>query len=283
MTQIIFQSSAGVVRFGGGGKDAWRMTEVSGLGMSGKSFQTVVYSSEAGQRTIGEQRSRRIITIGGDVCGGSHPVSVRIADAVKALDKPGWLTVRHAGICRRIWARCSALEQGQRKGAFRTFRVQFCCDSPFFEELEPRKTALFERKNEIKTTFCFPCVMSERTSRGSVVNSGDAEAEPVFDIYFGENAQFDKAVEITLYNRSTGEKLTVSYLPEAGEVVTIDIPQRRIFNNKGENLISILADDSYMSLFTLAEGVNIMEAVCGGTFDFSIICRFTNRFLESVC
>lgn len=283
MTKIIFQSGAGTVQLGGGQEDAWRMTEVSGLGMSGKSFQTAVYSAEAGQRTIGEQRSSRVVTIGGDVCCGSLPVSARIAAAVKVLDKPGWLTVLHAGVCRRIRARCAAFEQGQRRGPYRTFRIQFCCDCPFFEATEPCETALFERKNKIKTTFCFPCVMSERTSKGIVVNGGDVEAEPVIEIYFGENAQFDEAVDITLYNHSVKEKLTLSYLPEAGELITIDIAQRRIFNNKGENLISILTDDSYMSLFTLAEGANNLEVVCGNSIDFSIVCRFTNRYLEAVC
>lgn len=62
MSQLIFQNEEGSLKIGGGSAEAWRMTELSGLGLSAKSLQTAVLFAEAGQKVFGEHRDARVIT-----------------------------------------------------------------------------------------------------------------------------------------------------------------------------------------------------------------------------
>ena len=281
MSRLVFQNEAGKLCIGGGAADAWRMTDISGLGLSGKTFQTAVLSSEAGQRTIGEHRSARIITLAGDVYAGDMTLENRLSRAVQILDQPGWLTVRSVSKNRRIWARCNAFELGDRIGKYRKFQMQFYCDSPYFEESGKRTAALFEREKKLKSTFTLPCVMSSRVSKGMLINGGDVEAEPVFEIYFGTDGSESDTGSLELINHSTGKKLVLSHPAEAGEKVTVDIASRKIYNQEGENLLSALSDDSFLSGFVLRKGKNELEVINHASRSISVVCGFSNKYLEA--
>lgn len=283
MTKVIFENDTGRLCLSGGGDEAWRITNISGLGMSTKNFQTVSYFAEAGQKTINERREARIITIAGDVCSGDSGAVRKISQAVKILDCPGWLTIRANGLVRRIWARCSGFEEGENYGAFRKFAMQFCCDCPYFEEVGNDSIALFKKTKEIKNTFTLPKVFSSRTSNGIVVNRGDVEAEPVFNIYFGAETAEGEPVTLTIYNETTKSKLIMSLYPKAGYYVTVDISKRKIYNDSGESLIASLSDDSSLSRFILQKGTNIISVTSDVETSLSIVCIFTNRYLEAVC
>lgn len=283
MTQIFFQNDLGTLRMSGGLNDIWRLTNVSGLAASGKSYQTAIYAMTAGQKTTAVHRSARIITIAGDIAGGAMVVPTQIARAVRILDRPGWLLVCSMGRKRRIWARCTSFEPGKRQGlSFREFQMQFCCDCPFFESVEETTAMLFERELRLKTQFTLPTVFSKRVSKGTVLNGGDVEAEPVFEIHFGADGEFGEGA-VELMNYSTAQKISFSLSPSPNESVTVDIANRKIFNNLGENLLFSLSDDSCLSSFGLAAGANLIEVVSEFAADFSVVCRFTNRYLEAVC
>ena len=282
MTQIMFENSRGLLRLGGGNDDVWRMTEVSGLGMSGKSFQTAVSFTEAGQRTISEKRQARTITLSGDMYAKKADSRRRIEEAIRILDIPGWLTVRSGGKARRIWARCTSFEETGRTGPYRKWVMQFCCDCPYFEKVGSDSIALFKRQKEIKNGFTLPQYFSTRVSEGVVVNSGDVEAEPVLDIYFGIGTKEDEEITLTLKNERTGSELDINIIPKVGDTVTVDVAARKVYNSRGENLITSLSKDSRLSSFYLATGVNTIRAVTSSYAGLSVVCRFTNRYLEAV-
>lgn len=282
MTQIIFENSRGLLRLGGGRDEVWRMTAVSGLGMSGKSFQTVVCFTEAGQRTISEKRQARTITLSGDMYTKKSDSCRRIEEAIRILDIPGWLTVRNGGKARRIWARCTNFEETGRSGPYRKWAMQFCCDCPYFEKVGSDSIALFKRQKEIKNEFTLPQYFSTRVTEGVVINSGDVEAEPVLDIYFGIGTKEDEEITLTLKNERTGSRLDINVAPKVGDTITIDVAARKVYNSRGENLITALSKDSRLSSFYLDTGVNTISAVASGYAGLSVVCRFTNRYLEAV-
>ncbi len=283
MTKIIFENDAGRLCLSGGGDEIWRITNISGLGMSTKNFQTVSYFSEAGQRSINERREARIITIAGDVCAKGLSAARKISEAIRILDAPGWLTVRTRGFVRRIWARCTEFSEGENYKSFRKFAIQFCCDCPYFEDVGNDSIALFKRTKEIKNTFKLPKMFSCRTSDGIVINQGDVEAEPVLNIYFGAEISEGVKTTLTIHNETTKNKLIMSLYPKPGDFVTIDISKRKIYKSGGENLIASLSDDSSLSRFMLQKGANIISVTSDVETNLSIVCTFTNRYLEAVC
>ena len=283
MTKIIFENDIGRLYLSGGGDEAWRITKISGLGMSDKKYQTVSYFSEAGQKTVSERREARIITIAGDVFGTENRIAHKISETIKILDKPGWLTVRTNGMIRRIWARCNGFEEGEAYGVFRKFAMQFCCDCPYFEDVGKDSIALFKKTKEIKNTFTLPKVFTCRTSNGIVVNRGDVEAEPILNIYFGADIAEGQKVTLTIDNKTTECKLVVYLYPKAGDIVTVDVANRKIYNDRDENLIAALADDCSLNKFTLKEGTNDITVTSDVETNLSVVCRFTNRYLEAIC
>ncbi len=282
MTQIIFENSQGFLRIGGDSREAWRMTAVKGLGMAAKSFQTAVCFTEAGQRTISEKRQARTITLSGDVYSKNADGCRRMEEAIRILDVPGWLTVRHRGKVRRIWARCTSFEETGRTGPYRKWVMQFCCDCPYFEKVDSDAIALAKRQKEIKNTFTLPQCFSTRVSEGIVINSGDVEAEPIIDIYFGVDTNEDEEITLALDNASTGSKLDIRLVPRVGDTVTIDVASRKVYNNHGDNLITSLSKDSRLSSFLLAPGVNVISAAANRYTGLNVVCRFKSRYLEAV-
>lgn len=282
MSQLIFQNEEGSLKIGGGSAEAWRMTELSGLGLSAKSLQTAVLFAEAGQKVFGEHRDARVITLAGDVYPKGMSLETRLSRAVRILDRPGWLIVRSKQKNRKIWARCSAFEFGKRMGVYREFQMQFYCESPYFEEMGQCSVALFRREKKLTGSFSFPCVMSTRISKGMAINDGDVEAEPILKIYFSADGAENETGSLELKNHRNESSLLLSYVGGAGDTVTVDIPNRKIYNSKGENLLLALSDDSFLSAFVLERGENELEVVNHASRDVSVVCRFTRKYLEAV-
>ena len=282
MTQITFENSRGILRLGGGSDSIWRMTAVTGLGMSAKSFQTAACFTEAGQRTISERRQARTITLSGDLYAKEADCRRRMEEAIRILDIPGWLLVRSGGKARRIWGRCTNFEETGRMGPYRKWVMQFCCDCPYFEKVGNDSIALFKRQKEIKGEFTLPQYFSTRVSEGVVVNTGDVEAEPVLYIYFGIGTKEDEEITLTLKNERTESTLDIKLTPKVGDTVTVDVAARKVYNGRGENLITSLSKESRLGSFYLATGVNKVSAVTSSYSGLSVVCRFTNRYLEAV-
>lgn len=281
MSQLIFQNEEGTLRIGGGSAEAWRMTELSGLGLPTRNLQTAALSAEAGQRVFGERKNARLITLAGDVYPKGMALEARLSGAIRILDKPGWLIVKTKMKNRKIWARCSSLEFGKRIGVYREFQMQFYCESPYFEESKSISAALYKRERKLKKSFTLPCVMSERVSKGTVINSGDVVTEPIFEIYFAADGTENETGNIELKNHRNGISLKLSYVGGANETVTVDIPKRRIYNSNGDSLLYALSDDSFLSEFVLEKGENELEVVNHASRGVCVSCRFEQKYLEA--
>ena len=310
MLYITYQNENGRLDFNGGsGSRPWRILEADGLGLAGKSFNTASYPSGVGQKTLSETVGARSITIQCDVSSISGYDGVtrnnrwEISKALKILNLPGKLLIRDGQRTRKIDARCTEAVQGTRHGGYTVFAMQFVCDYPYFEDRETKTIPIFKIENLIgvgmrwyldgdgilrkvpiaEGTFTLPCIFSCRTSEASILNIGDVDAEPIIRITVqGEVKTGDEAGVLIIKNETTEQQLELLCDAKDGDVITINIPERKIYRQKTENLISYLSPSSFLSDFWLAKGENRISVINNVSMSCIVECEFSNKYLEAV-
>jgi len=313
MLRITYENKLGKLQLGGG-RDThiWRILEADGLGLTAKQFNTVTYPTEIGQHTMSETINARTITLKCDI-RSPKGAQFEIARALRILNRPGTLTI-HSGITKRkINARCAAAEQGERHGGYRVFVMQFLCDYPYFEDTCHTNVPIFRRENLIGSgrrwyfdetaafhsqpistnQFILPCMFSRRTSSANVMNLGDVDTEPVLQIYIQGNLFPEAGRKIRITNNATNQTIEMNldaYIADEAEKerditkdeITLNIPERTVYNIYGENLISILSNDSFLSAFWLECGNNIIEVENSVSARCAVMCEFSNKYIEAV-
>lgn len=254
--EILYKNEFGCVRFVGSGYGEWHIMDVTGLGLPLRTFETVTYAGEAGQVTLSERFEARTVTLSAEVRGKSREErAVIYTEALKVFAHPGDLTVRGVRE-RRIRARVADIAEGERHGNFKTYAVQFVCDSPFFTDVSEQRAAMYLREDLLgrdtggKFTIGEGQVLTRRITGGTLLNDGDFECAGVMKIQtFGEGE-----AELEIENAATGGavKLTVT----AKKTYTIDFDARTITDETGADALEILSSDSYLSDFYLVPGAN---------------------------
>lgn len=284
---MTFENAYGSIEFGGGDAPVYRTTEVTGLGPPQKEFNVVSYAGQAGQETIAEKDLPRVITLGGDLCR-TEGVQEELSRMARVLYHPGELKIHSGSKKRKIACRCTAFDDPERRGPnVARFVVQFTADNPFFTDFEPREIPVFQRELLLEGSFTLPCMFSKRTSRQNIFNMGDVKTEPIFTIYSldsdAETSAIDGETGIVVTNHTTGQHIQLECSTTPGEVITIDIPNRRVESSKNPDIITTLTGDSFLSNFWLAEGGNDVEVISYNTGEtISVICRYDNQYVEAV-
>jgi phage-related protein len=126
-------------------------------------------------------------------------------------------------------------------------------------------------------------MFSKRLTEAYINNLGDVKAEPVLKITntSGEIPQGGDCA-VTIHNHTNGKRIEYSYPLQPGEEVVIDIPKRRMTNNKGESILHTLSDDSFLSDFYLDKRLNHISVTAGGLSHISAACTFSNKYIEAV-
>lgn len=312
MLYITYQNDNGRLDFnGGGGHRPWRILEMDGLGLTGKSLNTAAYPSSVGQRTLSETVSARTISIQCDVnsitgyYGSARSNQWEISKALKILNKPGILLIRDGHRTRKINARCVEASQGERYGGYAVFAMQFVCDYPYFEDQETKTIPIFKlesligsgtrwyledgqlKSEAIETgTFKLPCMFSRRISEANVINIGDVDTEPIIKIHMqGDtyNGTDGEVGTLVIHNESTKQDIVLN-LQEAEDVteVIVDIPNRKIYSQDKKNLIHYLSPTSFLSDFWLQKGQNLIKVDNYLSNSCSVECEFSNKYVEAV-
>lgn len=279
MFEIVFYNDKGSVTFGGGRSESnWRVIETDGLGLSGKSYTSCIFENSIGQETVNVHINARTITLNGDFFMTENYKSEYKA-ALTTLDKDGILEVRSVDGNLRIKAYCTQFLPLPKKGEYLPFTVQFVCDEPYFESSEAYEVPIFKTIPRLNSEFVFPDMFSERITRRNIFISSNAETEPVIIINSGRNPSGCLHIK----NHTSGESLTINYEPLSDEFITVDVKNRKIFNQNGENLLSYLADDSFFDGFHLYPGDNDIEVTIGtANTELEVFLRYNERFLEAV-
>lgn len=166
--------------------------------------------------------------------------------------------------------------------------MQLECDSPYLKDATETKEVIYREDKLLE--FKYPKyfdfgnefkAISVTTHEVPVYNSGDVKAEPIITIInTGETAE--NITGIKIINNTTNQKIRLDYATKAGETIIIDIPERKIYSNNGENLINLLTDDSYLSDFYLQEGTNIVKVETNLNEKIVAYCSFYNQYLEAM-
>ena len=310
MIYITYENETGRLHLNGGnGIYPWKVIDISGLELAGKSLNTAVYPSQVGQTTVSETVDFRTITMSCDVYSRNSN-RFEISKALKILNEPGILSFFSSYGKRKIKARCVSAVPGERHGGYQTFALQFVCDYPYFEDWDDTTIPIYKiekligsgkrywyENDELKYStispdekgsaqFILPCMFSRRTTDATVMNIGDVDTEPIIIITILGNANEGNLIIYKDKGTDAEQKLelmfTGDYIPENGDVITVDIPKRQIYNQKGDNLLPCLSQDSFLSDFWLNKGKNMIEVENEVSTSCTVVCKYSNKYVEAV-
>lgn len=281
MFNIRFYNETGSIDFGGGiSESVWKITAADGLAFCGRTFTYAKYEGQDGQTTTDVTVNARTVTLSGDVyCGDDF--SKIFKSAMTVLEEAGTLEINTVLGKRNINARCCDFSQGERKGKYMLFTVQFICDDPYFEDADKTEIAIYTQEPFLDKDFVFPGMFSQRISRRNIEYLGTRWAEPVFFISIDEGIKGDDVLIIK--NHTSGEKLALNYGGSLGDFITVDTKRRKIYNQDNENLLKYLDDDSFFDGFRLCPGNNDIEVINRNVnTGITVSCRYANRYCEAV-
>ena len=280
MLTIKFYNERGQVTFYGGGTSRWRLTAADGLALCGRSFNTARYSGQIGQKTLETVVNPRTITLSGDVETGENFLA-EYQEFIGVLEKEGTLEITTDVGKRSIGARCCEFYQGEKKGKYMLFVVQFICDNPYFKDADKVEVPVFKEIPLLDENFTFPGIFSQRIARKNLVYEGNAETEPVFFINVEE--ALDGDAMLSIINHTSGEQLNFNYGASQNESIVVDIENRSIYNSYGDDLLKYLADDSFFDGFHLYPGSNDIEVInYSANTGIGVTCSYFNQYLEAV-
>ncbi|MBE7034818.1 MAG: hypothetical protein E7402_01665 [Ruminococcaceae bacterium] len=287
MFEAKFENERGQIFFGGGRNPWFNTTKIEGLSLPEREFVVTGYAGQAGQILLSERDMARTITIAGDMID-KESVRSELTRMMQILYIPGRMTIASDGRKRVISCRCNHVSEPERKGTKAVSMVlQFTCDQPYFQDESPCEFTLFSRRDLVQSSFTLPCLFTKRTNRVSVVNQGDIQTEPILTVYH-DSRERPMTLEtdesgLEIINHTTGQRIILERETVLGEVVTIDIPNRRITSSVLGDITHMISQDTFLSRFFLAVGSNDMEVINHRHGEgIATMMRYENRYIEAV-
>lgn len=276
MIRLKIENSRGSIEMGSYGFPLWRIIDFDGLGLPAPERSVQSYAGQLGQTCISETVKSRAITIAGELIQIPGIEAVR-TQAHRILLDDVRLTVNTGRKKRCIDGKCTAFEFEKPNKYLQTWVMQFICDDPRFRDVSEKSVSVFERKKLIDRWSHTPCMFSQRTSKASINNMGDYESEPIIEISSG--AAYSGRIE--LRNNTTGAHAAFVHDIKADDVIKVDIPNRRIVSAADGVITRTITDDTFLSAFTLARGINELEVVSDNV-NLTAVCRYYNYYCEAV-
>lgn len=252
MVKLKFKNSFGEVCFEPG---CWQLTEADGLGLPTCQINAARYVNQPGQETVYCMDNPRTITLSGDI-NSAISGKEEFTRACGIFSETGVLIVETEFFKRQIDARCIDLVPGNRNGPYRSFVVQFLCDSPFFEDCDITEKVIYERIPLLTKDTILPAVLSERISKGNVFYPGSAVCEPTIYVNVPSGSG-----GLSISNLTTGGRISLSYDAGMFERLVIDVKNRTVTDENGVSRLDFLTDDSFFDGFYLRLGYNRIEAI----------------------
>ncbi len=276
--KLIYENEMGRVVLSGEGKGTFRITELSGLSLPDTEADTVRYPDAPGQMVNRISVLARTITVAGDIW---DETGVAVSRAMGVLMHPGILTVSTPRFERCAPCRSISFLPGAKRGDYLCYTLQLVCDNPYFSDKKAQKDVVATKKAMLKTSFTLPAMLSKRTTSARVINRGNVAVMPRILLQTPVAATFPKG--LLLQNRTTGKSLTLHLTLSAGETLTVDCENRKIYTDKQENLLGCLDSDCVMSAFSFVPGVNEIAVFAEDEIaKFSVSCSFCNQYGEAI-
>lgn len=266
-TEILFENNLGKIELAGGLNPLLSPIEISGLFIPEKEIIAAVFKTMAGQKLISSRDKPRIIKITGMLEGD-------LPSAARLLHISGSLTFKTERMSRVIGARCTDITNYTNNNRL---VLTFMCDNPYFHDGTDLKVTVYSRIEQISTPFTLPAVFTKRVRKGNCKNESTVVSEPEIII---RNMGKNTANGFTVLNENTSAKITVNCEIPPGGRVFMNIANRSIVSDEGENLLPALADNCYLHEFCLAPGDNFLTLDAEDGIECEVI--YNTNYTEAV-
>ena len=277
--EILFKNSHGKILMSGGNiKNAWKIREISGLGLPEKSYSYNTYAGVAGQELSETQVLPRTITIGVDI---ERNCLSEISRAAGVLSHDGELVICHKTKQRKIFVRCVSFVKQERNDAINRAVVQFVADNPYFTDSDMKCDTVATRTKNLTSDFTLPKKFSERKSKNILVVSGDERSDPeIYISCLSDGFAVGQENYVEIINHTTKKSIRLDYELSCNEEIVIDIENRKITSSLGKNMYVHLSADSFLSDFYLEPGANEIECIC--PFEVTVSAGYKNNYREAM-
>ena len=277
--KLYYENSIGRVDFGFGDGEI-NVLALDGFGPVNAQYKTWSYYGRDGEYTTDEHVSSRCISISCDMCGSN----MRVSKILSVLSSPGWLHACFGEKNRRIFCRRTAVSEPSRFGKYIRCVFQLTADMPYFEDTAARNENVYHIIKLIGPSFKLPAMLGRFVTETTIMNSGDRKCEPVIYIINNKVLNCGSAgFGIEIRNKTNGSFLKLNTNTQPGEIITVDIPNRRIESNKKGNMLFCISDDTYLNSFVLEKGMNELSVINRNTNEkITVATEFSPRFAEAV-
>lgn len=287
--RIILKNEYGEFEMGGR-KSSAHIIAASGFGIAGKEAKTVTFEGQAGRTTTNIRDIERTITLSIEFNGGRREIERLYNIIYYPVDI---LCYFGEGQRRKIRGRIlnSTDPESIIYRRLQTAVLQFSCDDPYFHDIHNTVIKIATPVDKLPNLLedgawyvSLPAVATETEKTVSVKNRGNTVLYPVIRLYSHKTA--DDSPEnygITVTNSTTGKAITLEYNLSVGEIITIDLPERKVISNIGGNITHCISDDTVLSEFFLQIGENLVTVDSINASDrVSAEIEFTNNYVAAV-
>lgn len=286
---ITLQNKHGKFEMGGGSHPNARIYAVKGFGLPAKEVKTVAFEDSAGVVTTHTKDKQRVVTISFDMDSDVKTVE----NLYKIIYEPCEILCRFGSKRYKIVGRCNNPTEIEhiifrRMG---NIALQFECDDPYFHDFAPVKKQIAEPIDKLPNLLegsiwyvSLPSVATERNNRITVNNTGHIAIYPIITLT-NQNTVFDNVTthDITITNTTTSKTIKFSYNIASDEMVTIDLPNRKIISDKNGNITGKITNDTVLSDFYLQVGENVISVASENINDVLLgEIEFTNNYVMAV-
>ena len=256
---LIYESANGIITMTP--RSDYQVMQIDGLEQVAADAQIKRYSRIAGQKTLFKNPEPRTLTITGRINAGSQR-RFRTDNLSSVFDNTveGTLKLNMYGKLRRIKCYPDTVAFGEvDRNNKLPFVITLTCDDPYFKDWEDIELSLFSRVDNLIDGMEFPRVFSYLYTKGNAVNYGMVNVEPIIIIEAGTPTEDAPETGILIENETTGKQILLNYIPVENEVITINIPERKIVSNLNSDITRYKPLQYLLSEFVFVKGGNMIN------------------------
>lgn len=262
----------------GNGKN--KVIAIDGIGVCPTpSYQKAEYAAADGETELSKKDTARTITVSGDFFDNKERDECRRLN--RAVYKKDYLYILSDSVRVKIYCKLTKLSISHKGADIFSYTLQLAADYPYFKSYADKTVHVWGDTDNVITAFTLPCVFTSRHSRSTLYNNGDKTVFPVIEITaIGTPSAESNTVTVT--NHTTNASLKLEKVLADGEIITIDLPRRRIESSIDGIITHLITDDTNLSECFLAAGENDIEGnVTEQNQVVSIIAMYNTEYISA--
>lgn len=275
-----FYNDMGCFKLFGSAADGFCICSVSGLEPVSLTRTLETYIGEDGCIENSSQYGQRIITVSGDLRMNENSKN-EIRNAMRVLSRKCILKIDTEDKKRCINVNAATFTLGKKYSKYQTFVIQLICDYPHFSDENLTHGVLFKKERLLSKNSSLPTVLSRRISSCTLINKGDLTIYPVVTITKKDDVIRNN--EILIKNETTGKEILLDKTMSYGEVIVVDVKNRKITSSIEGNILGTLNIYSTLSDFYCDVGENLISVfIDGEQTGLEVIISHYNEYLEAI-